>query len=168
MFYLLCICLHEDGCYVSVCCCDVSEFYSGVHRVTMTPCEGQHCALYMTQQWQTHNNTRHTVWATVHWHCMNGRHSPFNQSPNASLSVCACPSTHLSGFWNHYYTHVWFLESLLHTCLVSGNHYYALVLFMGIPTMSVYICTCPVCESLPQDLSCNHPIMLLGNGDHMT
>ena len=121
------ICVYEDACYVSVCCCDVCEFYSGVHHIAMTPCEGQQCALYMTQQWQTHNNTQGTL-CGPHWHCMNGRHSPFNQSPNVFTCVQVKVSVSAP---------VWFLESLLHTCVVSGNHLLCTCLVSGNP---YYVC----------------------------
>ena len=113
----------------------------------MTPCERQQCALYMTQQRQTHNT--HKAHCVGHSTLHEQQAQPFQSESECfhvqcqSLSVCAClvsgiTTTHLFDFWNHYYTHVWFLESLLHTCVVSGNHYYALVLFLGIPTM---LCT---------------------------
>ena len=111
MFCLLCICLYENACYASVCCCDLSEFYSGVHRVAMTPCKGQQCALYMPQQWQTHNTHKaHCVGhSTLALHEQQAQ--PFQSESKCfhvcisqSLSVCAylvsgITTMHLSCFW---------------------------------------------------------------------
>ena len=90
------------------------------------------------------------------WSCNTNRHSSFNKCPplpcvqskplTHSLAsgiyhwlLVHCP--HLSGFWELQLltlcllcgTAIPLLESLLHTCLVSGNH-----------CCAVYTCSCPV------------------------